>query len=128
MKIGLIVLGVITLIAVPMLFLMFYGMREIKTLVINEVDLSKVADGSYSGSYHKGRWTYDVEVAVKDHHIVSVKNTNAKMKAVKDWNDKAAAAIVSKQAIKVDVVSGATVNTKAFEKAIEVALSTPTRR
>lgn len=122
MKIALIILALLALIAIPMAFLMFYGMAEVKALVIHEVDLAKIADGTYTGSYHKGRWTYDVEVVVRDHRIVSLRNLNQRMNAAQAWNDKAAALILEKQAINIDVISGATVNTKAFEKAVEVAL------
>jgi uncharacterized protein with FMN-binding domain len=128
MKTLLIVLGVVALIVVPMLFLMFYGMGDIRKLVIQEVDLAKVADGTYTGSYHKGRWTYDVQVSVRDHRITAVKNTNKRTSALKDWDQKAEARILEKQAIDVDVVSGATLNSKAFEKAVEIALATPARR
>lgn len=128
MKTLLIVLGVLVLIAVPLSALMFYGMSEIRQLVIREVDLQKVADGTYNGSYHKGRWTYDVEVRVEDHRIKSVKNTNTRMnQALHDWNEQAEAAILAKQSLDIDVVSGATLNSKAFQKAVEVALSQPAR-
>jgi uncharacterized protein with FMN-binding domain len=125
MKTALIILGIVAVLAVPLLWLMFYGMADIKAMVIRDVDLTRLADGTYRGSYHKGRWTYDVEVEVRDHRITSAKNLNVRMDAVKDWNDEAEAAILERQSINIDVVSGATVNTKAFEKAIEVALSTP---
>ncbi|HKP58996.1 MAG TPA: FMN-binding protein [Polyangiales bacterium] len=125
MKIALVILGVFVVLALPLAFLVFHGMAEIKALVIHEVDLSKIADGTYSGSYHKGRWTYDVEVVVRDHRIVSLHNMNPRMNVQQDWNDKAAALILEKQAISIDVISGATVNTRAFEKAVEVALSSP---
>ena len=123
MKIALIIVGVLVVVAVPLSFVMFYGMHEIKSLVIAEVDLSKLADGTYRGSYHKGRWTYDVEVVIMDHRIASVTNTNPRMNVAKAWNDKATALILEKQSITLDAISGATVNTKAFEKAVEVALS-----
>jgi uncharacterized protein with FMN-binding domain len=127
MKIALIVLAVLAVLAVPMTILMFYGMSEIRQLVIREVDLQRVADGTYRGSYHKGRWTFDVDVVVQNHRIVSVKNTNARMNAVKDWNAKAEAAMLAKQSNKIDVVSGATLNSKAFQKAVELALTSPAR-
>lgn len=128
MKIALIVVGVLAVLMVPMAWLMFHGMSEIKQLVVREIDLAKVPDGVYAGSYHKGRWTYDVEVTVREHRMVAVKNTNTRMAAVKDWNDKAEAAMLDKQKVNIDVVSGATLNSKAFGKAVEVALSTPARR
>lgn len=127
MKTILIIIGALAALIVPLSWLMFYGMREIKQLVIREVDLGHVADGVYRGSYHKGRWAYDVEVIVRDHRIVAVKNKSERMEVASDWNAKAEAAIVEKQAIDLDVISGATVNTKAFEKAVERALSAPTK-
>lgn len=107
-------------------FILSMGMGEIKKLVINDVDLAKISDGVYEGKYHKGRWTYDARVTVKDHHIVEVANTNKRMEMVKDLNTKTAQEIIKKQSPRIDVVSGATINTRAFQKAVENALeSTP---
>jgi uncharacterized protein with FMN-binding domain len=128
MKILLIVLSVVVLIAIPLSILMFYGMSELRQLVINQIDLQNVEDGTHTGSYHKGRWTYDIEVVVRDHRIVSVKNTNARMNALNDWNAKAEMAMLEKQSNKIDVVSGASLNSKAFQKAVELALSHPAER
>jgi uncharacterized protein with FMN-binding domain len=99
------------------------GMGEIRKMVINDVDLTSHADGVYKGSYHKSRWTYDVEVTVADHKIVAVKNTNDKTKMAKGFNKTAALAIIKKQSPKIDAVSGATISTKAFGKAVENALN-----
>jgi uncharacterized protein with FMN-binding domain len=128
MKVALIVLGILALLAVPLTILMFYGMSEVRQLVIREVDLQKIADGTYTGSYHKGRWTYDVEVVVQSHRIKSVKNVNTRMDAVHDWNASAEKAFIDKQSVNIDVVSGATLNSKALQKAVEVALSSPPQR
>lgn len=127
MKIALIVLGVLALLAIPLVVTMFYGMRDVRELVVRDIDLSKLADGLYVGSFHKGRWTYDVEVTVRDHRIAAIVNTNTRMQNIKDWNEKAASSIVDQQSVQIDVVSGATLNTKAFSKAVEVALSSPAR-
>jgi hypothetical protein len=51
MKVTLIIVGILVLLAAPLLALMFYGMSEIRQLVIREVDLQKVAGGTYTGSY-----------------------------------------------------------------------------
>ena len=68
------------------LFFGLMGQGYIKRMVINEVDLSKVADGVYTGGFRKMRWNYTVEVTVKDHLITAVKTiaqspnpTNAKV-------------------------------------------------
>ncbi|HMD68779.1 MAG TPA: FMN-binding protein [Chitinivibrionales bacterium] len=104
-------------------FFLNLGMGEVQRLVINSVDLSKITDGVYQGSYHRGRWTYDVQVTVKAHAITAVKNTNKRMGIMKDFNDKAETAIIKKQSPQIDVVSGASVNTKALAKAVENALA-----
>ncbi len=103
------------------------GMGEIKKLSFTDVDLSKIADGVYTGSYHKGRWTYDVSVTVANHSITSVKNTDTRMKGQEKLDNAIAAEILKRQSVKIDVVSGATVNTRAYQKAVETALHSAPR-
>jgi uncharacterized protein with FMN-binding domain len=119
MMLALVLLAMLVLVAVALVVMSFYGMREVRALVLRDVDLSRLADGVYLGSYHKGRWTYDVEVTVKDHRLVSIVNTNARMNTDKDWNEKAAHAMLGNQTVRIDVVSGATLNTKAFGRSVE---------
>jgi uncharacterized protein with FMN-binding domain len=64
---------------------------------------------------------------VQNHRIRSVKNINARMKALQVWNDSAEQAFIQKQSVNIDVVSGATLNSRAMQKAVEVALSSPPR-
>lgn len=128
MKLLLVLLGTLILAAVPLAIFVFYGMRAVRRLVVREVDLAKLSDGTYTGSYHKGRFTYDVQVTVRDHRIVAIANTNPRTRDLGSWNEDAEAAMIAAQSTKVDVVSGATLNTKAFGKAVELALSRPVRR
>lgn len=123
MKITLIIVGVVAVLALVSFVFGSMGIDHIKKMVINEVDLSKVPDGIYKGTFHKTRWNYDVEINVKDNKIVSIKNTSklpssSQQKLV----DGAVKAMLAKQSVKIDVVSGATINTKAFQKAVENAL------
>ena len=99
------------------------GMGEIKRLTINNVDLSQKADGVYRGSYHKGRWNYDVEVSVANHRIADIKETNPSMQMTKELTKKITEKIIAGQKLKIDAVSGASVNTKAVCKAVEIALT-----
>jgi len=119
--------GLVVLVGI-LTFFLNAGMGEIRRLAINPVDLTGIADGVYNGSYHKGRWTYDVQVTVRDHKIVAIRNTNRRMEMFKDFNVKAEAAIVKKQSLQIDVVSSATVNTRAFQKAVETALDSAQRK
>ena len=119
---GLVFLGLIVLIVVGGM-LGSIGMGEIKRLTINDVDLSQKADSVYRGSYHKGRWKYDVEVSVANHRIADIKETNPSMQMTKELTKKITEKIIAGQKLKIDAVSGASVNTKAVCKAVEIALT-----
>jgi uncharacterized protein with FMN-binding domain len=114
--------GVIAVLLALMLVGATSGMGEIRKLTIDNVDLTTIADGAYRGSYHKGRWVYDVEVTVVNHKITSVKNTNPKTNMAKALCDGVAASVIQKQSPRIDAVCGASISTKAFAKAVENAL------
>jgi uncharacterized protein with FMN-binding domain len=100
----------------------FYGMRTVRGLIIEDVNLSLLPDGTYSGSYSMARWTYDVTIAVKDGRIVDVAATSGKPGKADDFSIEAAAEVVRAQSPLIDTVSGASLNTKAFAKAVQNAL------
>lgn len=99
------------------------GMNEVRNIVINEVDLTRVEDGIYHGKFHKRRWVYDLQVTIKDHKIVEIKNVNNQTEAYNKFIRDAARKIVESQSLQIDIVTGATINTKAFCKAVENALT-----
>jgi uncharacterized protein with FMN-binding domain len=90
---------------------------------IANVDLNKVADGTYLGSHPVGIMKYNVAVTVADHKIESIDIVRAfsgteysrKGQAILDT-------VVASQSLKVDVISGATVTSKAYLAAIRDAL------
>lgn len=128
MRIVLIIIAALIALGAIGFFVGSLGIGDIKKMVINDVDLSKIDDGVYTGMFKKVRWLYEFEVTVKDHKIVSVKPTS-KVKA--DYTkiaNAAAEAIVRKQSVRIDAVCGATVDTKAIQKAVENALSSPAVR
>jgi uncharacterized protein with FMN-binding domain len=96
------------------------GMREVRALTVNPVDLSKVPDGTFQGTFTQGRFTFTVNVAMKDHKIAAIllsdpKQDNAVVKAIIDR-------VIAEQKVNVDTVSGASLTTRAFTKAVELAL------
>ena len=122
--IRIVLFGISGFIAVMLIVSLIFsaGMGEIKKLAIRDVDLSRISDGEYHGIYHKSRWTYDARVTVKGHRIVEIANTNKRMEMLKDMNSKIVFEIIKIQSPRIDVVSGATVNTRAFQKAVQNAL------
>lgn len=95
--------------------------KQVNDITITDVDISKVADGTYSGSYEVLWVAAEVEVTIKNHKIEEIK-------LLKHKNGRGASAevipskVVEAQSLKVDVVSGATSSSKVILKAIENAL------
>lgn len=115
--------GFVVLMAVFMLVFNF-GRGEVINLRISNVDLSKVADGVYTGSYSKGRWGYTVNVSVAGGRITQIDIADCKnAKIYTDFNNAVAARVLEAQTLAIDTVSGASINTKAFLKAVENAVT-----
>ncbi|MFW5769485.1 MAG: FMN-binding protein [Spirochaetota bacterium] len=122
-KIPLIVLGSIIGLALIMVIAASAGMGSIKRMDIETVDLADVSDGTYTGRFKKSRWDYSVEVTVSGREIIEVAPLNVPSdKISREFFEKAGAAVEEKQSTDIDVVGGATVNTKAFRQAVTNAL------
>lgn len=96
--------------------------ERVDSLVINDVDVSQISDGRYTGSYDLKIVAAEVAVNVKDGRIESVEiieHINGRGKVAETVTD----AVVKKQSLAVDAVSGATASSKALLKAIENALT-----
>lgn len=93
----------------------------VKEISINNVDLSKVPDGSFTGSFDAIFVGAEVNVEVQNHKIVDIK-------LMKHKNEKGEGAevipgkVVQAQSLQVDAVSGATSSSKVILKATENAL------
>jgi len=120
-KIFLSIVVIIIIIASIFIVYIYYGKSETLNLTINTVDLSKIPDGSYEGSYNKGRFSYKVEVTVKDNRIESVKILSEP--SVQELDNTIISRVLQQQSLKVDAVTGATATSKALLKAIENALN-----
>ncbi len=98
------------------------GINDGDKIQIGSIDLSTVADGAYTGSFEKGRWSNEVVVEVKDHAIVSVTVTKDVLFSEEATKNQLIAEVIQNQNCNVDAVSGATITGKAYLKAIENAL------
>lgn len=119
--IALIVFGAVVVVLVGiMAAAAFPGMGYVRHMTIAPVDLSKVPDGSYQGSFHRGRFQFAVAVTVKGNRIEAIDMTDkAKATAI---TRAIAVAIIQKQSVAIDAVSGASLSTKAFAAAVGNAL------
>lgn len=114
--IGIIFLAFIVLIAA----MAFPGMQKTRTLTIQDVDMSQVQDGTYTGTYQGFRFTNIVEVAVENHQIVSIDIIKTQREELSETLKNE---VMKAQSPVIDMVSGATLDQNAFLKAVENALT-----
>jgi uncharacterized protein with FMN-binding domain len=99
------------------------GMDKIHALEIQNANLTEAPDGNFNGIYCEGRWCYDLTVVVKEHKIIEINFNNDKMKMFDSLHEILIQKIIEKQRIDIDALSGATITSKAFLKAVENALA-----
>ena len=89
-------------------------------LVVGELDLSNVPDGTYEGEFSVYHVNGSIRVTVEDHRITKIENMggSSNRKQVETALDE----VVKEQSLDVDTISGATVSQKVALKAVEEAL------
>lgn len=123
------ILGIFLGILVIAIIGAYFGIKSIESnlnklmdLKISNVDISKVTDGTYSGSYKTLPIIAEVKVTIKNHEITGIE-------LVKHRTGQGAPAeiipskVVEAQTLEVDAVTGATYSSKVILKAIENALN-----
>lgn len=98
------------------------NLNQLTNVTIPEVDLSKIEDGTYAGSYKVFPVSAKVEVTVENHHITYID-------LIEHKNGQGAPAelipghVIKAQSLDVDAVTGATYSSKVILLAIENALN-----
>ena len=118
-----IVIGAVAGIAVIVLGLISFNAyrQKVAEITIEEVDLSRVNDGVYTGSCDAIFVIAEVKVTVRDNKITGIvltRHENGKGEPAEVLPEK----VVEAQSLLVDMVSGATSSSKVILKAIENAL------
>jgi uncharacterized protein with FMN-binding domain len=88
---------------------------------VSKVDLNKLADGIYPGSFKEMLVAADLEVMIKNHRIAGItikKQISGKGYEAKGLTDR----IIEAQSPKVDVITGATGSSKCLMIAVNRAL------
>lgn len=125
-KIGMIIV-VILLVAIVGLGLLVFRLTNMANKIEDElakaakVDLNKIADGIYSGSYGDFVVSASVKVAVKSHRIEKITITDQKCGPGYEAAD-TISRILKSQSPKVDVVTGASSSSRTIMVAVYRAL------
>lgn len=127
MKKVLIILGsiilVIVLAAAGGVFYITRGLESGSRVELAGLDLADAEDGVYPGSYNSGRWSNKLQVTVKDGKITDIAITDDVAFVRDGLADKLFDEVIASQDTRVDIVSGATVTSKAYLKSIEDAVN-----
>ncbi|MBS4032618.1 MAG: FMN-binding protein [Clostridiales bacterium] len=97
--------------------------KQVRDMIIQDVDLEQIPDGTYQGSFNYASFTYLVEVKITDHKFENIKVLqNRESKHAKEAEG-VITRVQRNQTLQVDTISGATTTSKALLKAIENALT-----
>ena len=110
------------IVGVSAVFYLSRGIEEGQQLTLSPINLTSVEDGVYRGQFDFKRWSNTLEVTVFNHQITEI-NIIDDVQFVKEGVSKELfKKIIDEQAIPDDLVSEATITSKAYMKAIEDAL------
>lgn len=97
--------------------------KEISRIEIQSIDLTKVADGEYTGAYYVNESVgATVHVSVKNHTITGIEfieHKHGKGKKAEEIANR----VIRVQSLQVDTIAGATGSSTIILKAIENALA-----
>jgi uncharacterized protein with FMN-binding domain len=97
------------------------NLEQLVNTTITDIDISKLNDGVYDGSYSTFPVSARVRVIIKDHRITAIElleHNNGLGSAAEVIPDR----VVEAQTLDIDSVSGATYSSRVILKAIENAL------
>lgn len=118
---------ILSILVVLLCFVGFMGYGAMKNLPtmcameIRPVTATHLADGTYTGRFEFSRWESEVNVTVKDGKITSIERLSKPL--IPDVSPALSTAIIEKQSLDVDTVTGATASSKAYLKSVEYALN-----
>lgn len=101
------------------------GMDAMRELPLQEHDLAHAKDGVFEGHFSQDRWHFTVNVHIESGRIDTIVVQDCPGKGTESFdqvNSKLVSRVIRQQTVMVDAVSGSTITSKCFFKAMEDAL------
>jgi uncharacterized protein with FMN-binding domain len=95
---------------------------EVRDMVIGQINLDAIKDGSYRGEFSYASFTYIVDVTVSGNFITDIEVIQNRESSYAKMAEDVMINVIQAQSLQVDTVSGATTTSKALLKAVENAL------
>ena len=105
------------------MFFLTRGVDAGAQVIVNHVDVSAHKDGVNYGKYTGGRWSNEVAVTIENSTIINVDIVKDVLFSKPGVSEELIERVIVDQTIDIDTVSGATITSKAYLKAIEDALN-----
>lgn len=99
--------------------------NEARNLPIGVVNFKKLHDGTYLGDYEGGMYKWranKVQVSISSSKVTDIQLLEQTEKRPSTFTDELFGRVIQSQSLQVDTISGATLSSKAYLKAIEHAL------
>jgi len=100
--------------------------QEARNLPIEAINFSQLKDGTYVGQYDGGMYQWrknEVEVVIESGKVISIRLLNRDdPKAENSDHSILFKRVMQAQSLEVDAISGATLTSNAYLKAVEIAL------
>ncbi len=123
----LIIVAIVGIIGITKWPLLMKEHQEARNLPINMIDFSKLKAGTYNGEYEGGmfKWRANkVEVTIASGKVTSIKFIGSSDPGKENTqHNELYNRVIDAQSLQVDTISGATLTSKAYLKAIENALA-----
>jgi len=123
LKVILIIIAALAVVIAAFYIYITWGMDGLKNAKVENIDISAIPDGAYTGEYSGNRWGNTVEVTIEGGAIKDIRIVKDQMITKDNMSKSVFDQVKEKQSLDIDAVSGATVTTKGYLKAIEDALS-----
>lgn len=99
--------------------------EEARNVEIRNIDFKKLVNGSYLGVYKGGMYKWrenEVQVMVISGKVSEIALLSSKENRTPEFTEELFHRVIENQSLQVDVISGASLTTKALLKSIENAL------
>jgi len=96
--------------------------KHVREMPINDIDLTQIEDGTYTGDFTYAFKTYAVETTVKSHRISDIRVIQNRNSNHAKLAEDVIPRVIEAQTANVDAHTGATTTSKALLKAIERSL------
>ena len=99
--------------------------EEARNVKIKNINFLELADGSYLGFYEGGMYEWrknEVQVVVTSGKVSEITVLSSEENRPPEFTTELFNRVIENQSLQIDVISGASLTTKAFLKSIEIAL------